>query len=301
MTAFEITLLCLTCLLLIIAVILGIKHITLKDKITRLQKNIEKYFNTGSLTPFSTSESDFSLLQNAVCDLENKVELQKHNTAVQEKKNSDFIADISHQLKTPIAALRLYVEMDNAGNSSPHSEKEIQLLDKMENLIAKLLKLEKLRTDEYAMDFSQNNTDNIFGELINDFKPIYSNKSITVTGSAQLRCDKAWIKEAFGNVIKNACEHTDENGTIKIDIDDSEKSVLITVTDNGGGVESEELPKLFTRFHRTKNATPQSAGIGLAITKTIVEKHHGTISAENCENGLKITICLPKIDGMITI
>ena len=75
---------------------------------------------------------------------------------------------------------------------------------------------------------------------------------------------------------------------------------IVTVSDNGGGVETQELSKIFNRFHRTKKAKPQSAGIGLAITKAIVEKHHGTISAENTEKGLNIIMCFPHLDGYIT-
>ena len=107
--------------------------------------------------------------------------------------------------------------------------------------------------------------------------------------------------EAIANVVKNACEHTADNGKIEIVINHSEKSTNICINDNGGGVPNEELPLLFSRFHRTDNATPNSAGIGLAITKAIVEKHHGTIVAENGKQGLNIVICLPHIDGYVTI
>ena len=87
-----------------------------------------------------------------------------------------------------------------------------------------------------------------------------------------------------------------ENNIISF-FEENEKSTIITVSDNGGGVDKEDVGKLFKRFHRTKNAKPQSAGIGLAITKEIVEKHHGTISAVNSEKGLNIIMCFPHIDG----
>ena len=92
----------------------------------------------------------------------------------------------------------------------------------------------------------------------------------------------------------------EDNGKIAVIIEDSEQSTIVTVSDNGGGVETQELSKIFNRFHRTKKAKPQSAGIGLAITKAIVEKHHGTISAENTEKGLNIIMCFPHLDGYIT-
>lgn len=301
MNPLEIALIIVCVILLVSVISLSVKNYLQKRKIRALTESIEKYLDNGELTKFSTSEGVLADLQNIVCDLENALENQKHNTLLQTKKNSDFIADVSHQFKTPIAALRLYVEMDNANSPSDHSEKELQLIEKMEQLIAKLLHLEKLQADTYTMDFATCSTEAMIGSIVAEFKPIYNGKTFIVKGGGELRCDKEWLSQAISNVVKNACEHTADNGEITITIDNSEKSTIISVADNGGGVEDSELPKLFNRFHRTKNAKPQSAGIGLAITKAIVEKHHGTISAENTAKGLNIVMCFPKIDGAIAI
>lgn len=301
MSPLEIILIVACWVLLSVVLVLIIKNITLKKQADKLVRSIECYLENGETTPFSANEDRFSLLQNAVCDLENALEQQKHNTSTEIKKNSDFIADISHQFKTPIAALRLYVEMDNAKNPSEHTEKELQLIEKMEQLISKLLHLEKIHADAYTMEFETCSVESIVGSLIADFKPIYSEKNFRVTGSGEMRCDRAWLSEALGNVIKNACEHTQDTGEIFIKIDSSESSTIITVSDNGGGVEDGEISCLFNRFHRTKNAKPQSAGIGLAITKAIVEKHHGTVSAENTDKGLNIIMCFPRLDGALAI
>lgn len=300
MTIPEFILICILAVLFLITLILAIKAIKHKKQITTLTQSIEKYLENGDLTKFSTADNNFSSLQNAVCDLENALELQKHNTETETKKNSDFIADISHQFKTPIAGLKLYVEMDNELNPTDHTEKELQLIEKMEELIQKLLHLEKIKTDAYTMDFNMCEVHEIVSSIITDFKPIFNEKEFTITGSSKMRCDKSWLFEAIGNVIKNACEHTADNGKINVIIEDSEQSTIITVSDNGGGVDKDEISKIFNRFHRTKNAKPQSAGIGLAITKAIVEKHHGTISAENTEKGLNIIMCFPHLDGYIT-
>lgn len=300
MTTLEIVLICFVALLCLLILTFIIKSIKNKKQINALTESIEKYLENGDLTKFSTADNNFSTLQNAVCDLENALELQKHNTETETKKNSDFIADISHQFKTPIAGLKLYIEMDNELNPTDHTEKELQLIEKMEELIRKLLHLEKIKTDAYTMDFNMCEVQEIVSSIITDFKPIFSSKEFTITGSSKMRCDKSWLFEAIGNVIKNACEHTADNGKIDVIIEDSEQSTIITVSDNGGGVETQEISKIFNRFHRTKNAKPQSAGIGLAITKAIVEKHHGTISAENTEKGLNIIMCFPHLDGYIT-
>ncbi|MBE6751739.1 MAG: HAMP domain-containing histidine kinase [Ruminococcaceae bacterium] len=300
MTTLEIILILIVALLCVLISVFIIKSIKTKKQINTLTESIEKYLENGDLTKFSTADNNFSTLQNAVCDLENALELQKHNTKAETQRNSDFIADISHQFKTPIAGLKLYIEMDNKLNPTDHTEKELQLIEKMEELIRKLLHLEKIKTDAYTMDFNMCEVQEIVSSIITDFKPIFKEKEFTVTGSSKMRCDKSWLFEAIGNVIKNACEHTADNGKIDVIIEDSEQSTIVTVSDNGGGVETQEISKIFNRFHRTKNAKPQSAGIGLAITKAIVEKHHGTISAENTEKGLNIIMCFPHLDGYIT-
>ena len=283
--------------LLIISIILLINNRKIHKDIDKLSTAIEN----EKLTEYSTADNHFSRLHNAVADLENRLRLERSNTARESKKNSEFISDISHQLKTPLAAMRLYVEMEHSESPNEHTEKELQLIDKMENLIYKLLRLEKIKSDSYVMDFAFCEVSEIANEVVNEFRPLFPNKQYIVTGESCFRLDKAWMSEAFGNVIKNASEHTLDDGEVEVIIKNCEQSTNISIKDNGGGVPEEELTKLFLRFHRTENANPNSAGIGLAITKAIVEKHHGTITAENTGEGLNVIMCFPHIDGAIAI
>lgn len=282
-------------------IVLLISNIKIHKNVDKLTDSINDFIDNDTPTEFSTSDNHFARLQNAVKDLEEKYHLEQNNTERKSKQNIEFVSDISHQLKTPLAGMRLYVEMDNETNPSEHTQKELILIEKMENLIYKLLRLEKIKGDSYTMDFQLESLAELSNEIIAEFQPMFPSKTYTVVGDSNVRMDKAWMYEAIANIVKNASEHTDENGVIEITIDDSEKSTNISISDNGGGVSNEDLPKLFSRFHRTDNANPNSAGIGLAITRAIIEKHHGTITAENGKEGLNIIICLPHIDGYITI
>lgn len=272
-------------------------YIKQKKDIIKLKKSIEDFIKSGKLTDFSVSDTSIAMLQNSIADLENIIRLEKSNMIFESKKNTEFISDVSHQLKTPLAGLRLYCEMENSVSPTEYTKKQLQLIERMENLIQKLIRLEKIKSDSYIMDFQMNNVCEIAENLISEFHHLFPQKKYSVTGKGQLRCDRAWLSEAIGNVIKNASEHTAENGTVSVRVDGTSHSTTIEITDNGGGMKEEEIPNLFVRFYHADSSNPNSAGIGLAITKAIVEKHHGIINAENKNGGLSVTMCFPHIDG----
>lgn len=187
--------------------------------------------------------------------------------------------------------------MEQGSTPTAYTEKELQLIAKMESLVFNLLKLEKIKSDAYTMHFTEHSLDEIVAEIVGNFKPMFPEKEFVINGTASFRFDKEWMSEAIGNIIKNACEHTDDNGKISVSVSQSEGSVTLVIEDTGGGVPNEQLSLLFNRFYRADNAAPESAGIGLAISKAIFEKHHATVTAENGKDGLKITVCFPLINA----
>ena len=292
-------LICISVVLFSAITVLIILYARKNKQINNLKENIESFIEGGEKAEYSTDDSNFARLQNAVAELENLLLLEKSNSDSQTKSNADFVADISHQLKTPLAGLRLYCEMEQSSSPTPHTEKELQLIAKMESLVFNLLKLEKIKSDAYEMKFVEQSLDEIIGEIIGNFKPLFPEKEFIISGKAVFRFDKEWMIEAIGNIIKNACEHTGSNGRIIISVSRNESSVTLVMEDNGGGVPKEQLPLLFNRFYRADNAAPGSAGIGLAISKAIFEKHHATVTAENGKDGLKITACFPMINASL--
>ncbi len=284
-----------------VCVLLTALHFINKKKIRSLTKSIDKFIKDGTFTDLATTDGDIAHLQSNIYELQTRLIQEREYTKQEAKNNTEFISDISHQLKTPLAGLRLYCEMAHSTSPNSHTEKELALISKMEKLIYNVLKLEKIRSDTYVMSFYDTEISDIISELKTEFTALFPSKEITLKGEGVLRCDKAWLREAFGNIIKNACEHTKSDGRIEITIEKAEKSISVIIEDNGGGVSESELSMLFRRFHRSENASPDSAGIGLSITKAIVEKHHGTIAAENSEKGLRVSMCFPIIDANLKL
>lgn len=239
-------------------------------------------------------EDDLARLQNAISDTQQALSRQRELYAQECTRTSNLTADISHQLKTPLTTLRLYTELDDA----PHSEESLTQIQRMEDLIQALLRLERLCADGYAFTFETADAEAIVLDQWQSLQPLFPGKTLTVTGSAVIRCDEKWLGEAFLNLLKNACEHC--KSEIHVHLERTEAAFFCTVEDDGGGVSPAELPRLFERFYRSENQTGNGVGIGLAIVREIVTRHHGTITAENGEKGLRMTISMPMLDRNLT-
>lgn len=272
-----------------------------EKKIDALHGQLMDFLEGRDNTPrFSVNDDQFALLENAVIELENRLLLEHDTTQKACKKNSDFITDVSHQLKTPLTALKLYCEMDCENNPSPYVKKQLVLIERMEHLIYSLMRLEKLRADAYEMNFAAHDFVQLIRQVWEELQPLYPEKMFCITGKTTMRFDAYWMREALKNVLKNSCEHTPPKGRIQVSLETTDVSFIVTVEDNGGGIPEEELAKLFQRFYRSSRSMPNGGvGIGLTITKTIVEKHHGTIYAENTAQGLKTILCFPILDGIL--
>ena len=264
-------------------------------RIRKLAQQIEDHLSgNGPMLDVALEEDALARLQNAVCDTQQALARQRELYVQECERTSNLTADISHQLKTPLTTLRLYTELDDA----PHSEECIAQIQRMEDLIQALLRLERLCADGYAFTFETADAEAIVLDQWQSLQPLFPGKTLTVTGSAVIRCDGKWLGEAFLNLLKNACEHCASH--IHVHLERTEAAFFCSIEDDGGGVSPAELPRLFDRFFRSENQKGNGVGIGLAIVREIITRHHGTITAENGERGLRMTISMPMLDRNLT-
>ena len=286
------------CIILAAAyLILLIRCLVLNCRIRKLAEQVDG-FNSGTaeMLDVALQEDRLAQLHNGIADLQLSLSRAKQLNSEECNRTSQLTADISHQLKTPLTTLRLYTELDNA----PHMEASLEQIQRMESLIQALLRLERLCADGYAFNFAPADAENIIREQWQSLQAIWPEKKLIIEGSAHIRCDENWLGEAFLNLLKNACEHTPDNGLIHVKLERTEAAFFCVVEDNGGGVAPEDMPKLFQRFYRAQHQNKNGAGIGLAIVKEIIQRHHGNIAAENGKHGLKMTISMPILDRNLT-
>ena len=287
----------LTAILAVICLVLLLLRRKDHKRIRQLRQEAEDFLNHGGKPmDVALQEDDIAMLQNALCELQDRLirarELQKEECS----RTSSLTADISHQLKTPLTTLRLYTEMDAA----PHMEASLEQISRMENLIQSLLRLERLCADGYHFVFKSQDMKTLIEEQWSFLTAAFPGRSLTISGNAAIRCDNKWMGEAFLNLLKNACEHTAPGGTIRVSLEKTDAAFFCSLEDDGGGVCAKDLPHLFERFYRAEHQSTQGAGIGLSIVREIIRRHHGTITASNTEKGLKMDITLPVMDGNLT-
>ena len=222
------------CIILAAAcLILLIRSFVLNQRIRKLAEQVDG-FNSGTaqMLDVALEEDRLARLHNGIADLQLSLTRAKQLNTEECNRTSQLTADISHQLKTPLTTLRLYTELDEA----PHMEASLEQIQRMENLIQALLRLERLCADGYAFNFAPADAETIIQEQWQSLQAIWPDKKLVIEGSAHIRCDENWLGEAFLNLLKNACEHTSDEGVIRVQLERTEAAFFCIIEDNGGGV-----------------------------------------------------------------
>lgn len=217
----------------------------------------------------------------------------------------DLLSDISHQLKTPLSSMIVYNDILLTKELSKEQSNTFLVSNKnqlyrMNWLIKSILKLARL--DAKAIEFDKENQS--LNETIEDSvealggKASEANVEINFKESSQVifEHDSEWLQEALINIIKNSIEHSKQDGKIDISLTENPVYRRITIEDNGEGISEEDLPNIFKRFYKAKTSNnSESIGIGLALSKSIIEAHGGIIEAESkASEGTKFSITFVK-------
>ena len=211
------------------------------------------------------------------------------------------ISDISHQLKTPLAALNIYNgllqdEAEASSNVKEFATLSEQELDRIEKLVQNLLKITKLDAGSIVIEKTKENVADMMRdiELHFAYRARQEQKKIVLSGSDNvlLLCDRDWLIEAIDNIVKNALDHTEKGDTVRIEWKALSSVVQIAVKDNGCGIHPEDLHHIFKRFYRSRfSKDKQGIGLGLPLAKAIVQAHNGTIEVDS-ELGIGTTFTM---------
>lgn len=248
-------------------------------------KEIEGSFDVGEL----------GILTSSLNYMGDRVNNSIHMLKKEKENLKDFLADISHQLKTPLASLVMFNDLLRENENMPHEDK-IKFLDKseeqlnrMEWLIMNLLKVGRIEAGAIIYNEEEQPLRDTIDTAISSLKEAANRKKqdLVVKGDLDvcLYHDKEWLAEALSNIIKNAIENTQEKGKIIVEVSNGPLITKIFIRDNGRGIPKDMQKKIFKRFYKGENSTnPKSIGIGLSLSKAIIENLGGEIKLISEEN-----------------
>lgn len=201
------------------------------------------------------------------------------------------IADISHQLKTPLAALNIYNGiLQGEAQDSPTIQEFTTLseqeLERIETLVQNLLKIAKLDAGTIVLEKAEENVAEMMHSIERHFavRAAQEEKKMLLSGDEAvcLLCDRNWLIEAISNIVKNAFDHTQKGDEIRIEWRQFASVVQVIIKDNGSGIHPEDLNHIFKRFYRSRfSKDTQGVGLGLPLAKALIEAHSGTVEVDS--------------------
>lgn len=280
-------------LLGVIAIIVALIYTNKRDKNLRsINKYLDKVNNGNyELKIEDNGEDEISRLRNELYKTTILLRESAENSEKEKTNLSNSLADISHQLKTPLTSIRIM--LDNIEENPNMDEKtrnefieEIsRQIDWISSLVISLLKLAKFDAGAIIMQDTQINVKKLIDNVINNLAIMIDIKNIKIEEKIDedviLRADYNWQLEALTNIIKNCIEHSKEDSKIKIEVENNSIFVKIKITDEGEGIAKEDLSHIFERFYKSKQVSENSIGIGLSLAKTIIEKENGYIKVDS--------------------
>lgn len=234
------------------------------------------------------TEGELSILKNNLYKVITLLQSQNEYLKNDKLYLADSIADISHQLKTPLTSMMVMCELlENEENPDKRQEFVSVInnqLSKMKWLITNILKISKLDADATEFKRDEVSISKVLDDSLKPFVLTAELKNIAIQNGANdfvFNGDESWTVEAVSNIVKNCLEHTNDGGKITIASESTNLYNKLTISDNGCGIAEEDLPHIFERFYHGKNSSKDSVGIGLALAKTVFEKENASVSVES--------------------
>lgn len=270
----------------------------------RRSKDINEIFNyieqinngNYKLIIDNNTEDELSLLKNEVYKTMVKLKSNAEDSKMDKIILKDSLSNISHQIKTPLTSLLLII--DNIGDDNiSESEKEKFITMARKNIISinfliqNILKLSKFDANAIEFKKSNNNLKNVIEESLSNVEALQELKNINIDVKVKdciINCDYNWEVEAITNILKNALEHASSN--IEVLCEDRSMYNIVQVINDGDVISDNDLPNIFKRFYKSKNASSDSIGIGLSLAKSIIEYDNGTIDISTNTGKTKVTI-----------
>lgn len=283
----------------ILVILIGIllyKYIVLRSEMSELSDYIDKALD-GNLEITEFDEKELSKIKSKLIKFLYASQVKEAKINTEKSKTKDLIADISHQTKTPITNLSLYISLLEEDPKDEYLEIIKYELNKLEFLIQNLVKSSRLESDIISLQKHQANLKDIVEDALREFKVILSEKDISINLKDEdliFNLDERWLKEAIHNLIDNAIKYSPNGSTINISVYKSYLNYNLDIENECKDLAEETLPKIFERFYRGANSVSKDGlGLGLFIAREIIEKHGGNIRVSLDENRIKFSVDFP--------
>lgn len=268
-------------------------------RLQEMSRELHRLLTDGTTLPIARyEEGELSILANQIEKI--TLQLKESAQAIQDKKNrlADSLADISHQLRTPLTAMNLTVSMLRNPELSQQERLRLttelsRLLHRTDWLVETLLKLSRLDAGTVKLSASSMSVRELLdraAEPIMIPMELRSQQLRLICEDEQLTADPTWTAEAIGNILKNAMEHTPEGGSITVTAEETPLFTQLRIEDTGPGFDRKDIAHLFERFYKGSHAREGSYGIGLALARTVITAQNGTVQASNGKTGGVFTI-----------
>lgn len=271
-----------------------------EKEINEVIKIIEEINNKNySFKMKDINEEDLSLLKNEIYKTTIMLNEISEISKKDKKELEESLEDISHQLKTPLTSILIMIDtlLDDEDMDQNTREDFLRNMKRevmnINFLVKSILKLSRLDTNTVKFISKKESVKEIINEAILNVSLLSDLKNVKIgtnLSDSFINCDFKWQIEALTNILKNSIEHSYENNKVLIESSENNAYVKITIKDFGTGIAKEDINHIFERFYKGKDSDYDSIGIGLALSKSIIEKQNGKISVESRNDGTTFTI-----------